>query len=242
MGVQIQVRYFAAARELASCESELVTLPDAEVSSADLLELLALRHPRLAPYLSRLRLAINDELRYDAPTVSAGDVIDIMPPVAGGTPAERGPVAATDWIELTGARGRVALRTTALSVDEAMAVVSHPSAGGIALFVGAVRNHADGRAVDRLDYEAHDTLAARELASVANEVLAAHREVRVCAVHRVGSLAIGDLAVVVAASAPHRAEAFDACRTLIEQIKARVPIWKKEWAADGTADWVNLSR
>jgi molybdopterin synthase catalytic subunit len=66
--------------------------------------------------------------------------------------------------------------------------------------------------------------------------------VRVCAVHRVGSLAIGDLAVVVAASAPHRAEAFDACRMLIERIKARVPIWKKEWAADGTADWVNLTR
>jgi molybdopterin synthase catalytic subunit/molybdopterin converting factor small subunit len=238
VGVQIQVRYFAAARELASCESELVTLPDAEVSSADLLELLALRHPRLAPYLSRLRLAINDELRCDAPPVRAGDVIDIMPPVAGGAPAQD----ATAWIELADARGRVALRTTALSVDEVMAVVSHPSAGGIALFAGAVRDHAAGRAVDRLDYEAHDTLAARELAGVANEVLAAHPEVRVCAVHRVGSLAIGDLAVVVAASAPHRAEAFDACRMLIEQIKARVPIWKKEWAADGTADWVNLTR
>lgn len=240
MGVQIQVRYFAAARELASCESELVTLPDAEVSSADLLELLALRHPRLAPYLSRLRLAINDELRYDAPPIRAGDVIDIMPPVAGGASGQRGPVA-TEWIELTGGRGRVALRTTALSLDEVMTVVSHPSAGGVALFVGAVRDHADGRAIARLDYEAHDTLAARELADVANEVLAAHREVRVCAVHRVGSLGIGDLAVVVAASAPHRAEAFDACRLLIEHIKARVPIWKKEWAADGTADWVNLS-
>jgi len=241
VGVQVQVRYFAAARELASCESELVTLPDAEVSSSDLLELLALLHPRLAPYLSRLRLAINDELRYDAPHIRAGDVIDIMPPVAGGAPSQPGE-GATDWIELADARGRVALRTTALSVDEVMAVVSHPSAGGIALFAGAVRDHADGRAVDRLDYEAHDTLAARELADVANEVLAAHHAVRVCAVHRVGSLAIGDLAVVVAASAPHRAEAFDACRRLIERIKARVPIWKKEWAADGTADWVNLTR
>jgi molybdopterin synthase catalytic subunit len=236
VGVQVQVRYFAAARELASCESELVSLPAHEVSSADLLELLALRHPRLAPYLSRLRLAINDELRYDAPPVKAGDVIDIMPPVAGGAPE-----APTAWINLEADRGRVALKTTALSVDEVMAVVAHPSAGGIAIFVGVVRNHAEGRAVDHLDYEAHDKLATRELTLVANEVLQSQADVRVCAVHRVGSLAIGDLAVIVAASAPHRAEAFAACRALIEKIKERVPIWKKEWATDGTADWVNLS-
>jgi molybdopterin synthase catalytic subunit len=159
-----------------------------------------------------------------------------MPPVAGGAPE-----APTAWINLDADRGRVALKTTALSVDEAMAVVAHPSAGGIAIFVGVVRNHAEGRAVDRLDYEAHDKLAIRELTLVANEVLQSQADVRVCAVHRVGSLAIGDLAVVIAASAPHRAEAFAACRALIEQIKERVPIWKKEWATDGTADWVNLS-
>jgi molybdopterin synthase catalytic subunit len=230
------VRYFAAARELASCDSELVTLPAVEVSSADLLELLALLHPRLAPYLSRLRLAINDELRYDAPFVKSGDVVDVMPPVAGGAP-EAGPA----WIELEAGRGRVGLLSAPLSVDEAMRAVSHPSSGGIALFVGVVRDHAEGRAVDRLDYEAHEKLALRELANVANEVLAEQAEVRAFAVHRVGKLAIGDLAVVVAASAPHRAEAFTACRALIEKIKERVPIWKKEWAADGSANWVNLS-
>lgn len=238
MAVQVQVRYFAAARELASCESELVTLPAVEVSSADLLELLALRHPRLAPYLSRLRLAINDELRYDAPVVRSGDVIDVMPPVAGGAPDESRPAA---WVDLAHERGRVGLLNTPLSLDEAMRCVSHPAAGGIAIFVGVVRNHAEGKSVDRLDYEAHDTLALRELENVANEVLNEQPEVRVCAVHRVGTLAIGDLAVVVAASAPHRAEAFTACRALIERIKERVPIWKKEWAADGSASWVNLS-
>jgi molybdopterin synthase catalytic subunit len=134
----------------------------------------------------------------------------------------------------------VAIRSTALSVDEALASVKHPTAGGITLFVGVVRNHAEGKAVDRLDYEAHDTLAVRELTNVANEVLASDAKVRVCAVHRVGALAIGDFAVVVAASAPHRAEAFAACRALIEKIKERVPIWKKEWGTDGGAEWVNL--
>jgi molybdopterin synthase catalytic subunit len=75
---------------------------------------------------------------------------------------------------------------------------------------------------------------------VLDEVAAAHAGVRLAALHRVGSLAIGDLAVIVAASAAHRAEAFAACRDAIEQIKQRVPIWKKEWAPDGTAVWVNL--
>ena len=239
MGVEVQVRYFAAARELASCESEQVELPSAEVSAKDLLELLALLHPRLHPYLSRLRLAINDELRYDAPPVHAGDVIDVMPPVAGGSPDDAGHAQAATI--LAGGRGRVALRSAALSVDEALAAVSHPSVGGIAIFVGVVRDHAEGRAVTRLDYEAHDRLALRELANVATEVLGEQPDVRVYAAHRTGSLAIGDCAVVVAASAPHRAEAFAACRALIERIKERVPIWKKEFAADGSADWVNLS-
>jgi molybdopterin synthase catalytic subunit len=249
VAVQVQVRYFAAARELASCDTETVTLPGAEISSVDLLELLALRHPRLAPYVSRLRLAINDELRYDAPPVRGGDVIDVMPPVAGGSPSDPGErhVSAFPrsgihgWIEVAGGRGHVALLTTALSVDRVIAAVSHPGAGGIAVFIGIVRDQADGRVVERLEYEAHDTLAVRELATVTREVVEAHDEVSVCAVHRVGTLAIGELAVVVAASAPHRAEAFAACRMLIERIKERVPIWKKEWGADGTADWVNLT-
>jgi len=196
---------------------------------------LADRHPRLAPYLGRLRLAVNDELRYQAMPVRAGDIVDIMPPVAGGSD-----LPAPGWITLAETRGRVGLLHTALSVDAAIAAVRHPSAGGIALFLGVVRDHADGRAVTRLDYEAHSTLAGRELANVANEVLEEFREVRVCAVQRVGQLEIGEVAVVVAASAPHRAEAFAACRALIERIKERVPIWKKEWGADGTADWVNL--
>jgi len=234
VSAQVQVRYFAAARELARCDSETVTLPGAEITAADLLELLAIRHPRLAPYVGRLRVAINDELRYDSSSLRAGDVVDVMPPVAGGAPAP------ARWLELQEGRGRVAVRGEPLSVDEAISVVSHPAAGGIAVFIGVVRDHADGKAVAQLDYEAHETLAERELAKVAGEVLAQHAGVRVCAVHRTGSLRVGERAVVVAASAPHRAEAFAACRMLIELIKERVPIWKKEWGVDGAAGWVNL--
>jgi MoaE-MoaD fusion protein len=227
VAVEVQVRYYAAARELANCDSEAIILPALETSATDLLEILGLRHPSLAPYLRRLRVAINDELRFDSPLLRSGDVIDIMPPVAGGSGLPEG-------------RGRVALQGEPLSVDEAIRVVSHPGAGGIALFLGVVRDHANEREVTRLDYEAHGSLAERELVRVANLVLERHPETRVCAVHRVGQLAVGELAVIVAASAPHRAEAFAACRSLIEEIKQHVPIWKKEWAADGSADWVNL--
>ena len=227
MAVQVQVRYYAAARELANCDSETITLPALETSATDLLEILRLRHPSLAPYLRRLRLAINDELRFDSPPLRSGDVVDIMPPVAGGSGLPPG-------------RGHVAVQSEPLSVDSAVQAVSHPGAGGIALFLGVVRDHANERAVSRLDYEAHGSLAERELLRVAGAVLEQHPDTRVYAVHRVGQLAVGELAVVVAASAPHRAEAFAACRMLIEEIKQHVPIWKKEWASDGSAEWVNL--
>jgi molybdopterin synthase catalytic subunit/molybdopterin converting factor small subunit len=231
VAVQVQVRYYAAARELAKCDSETITLPALETSAQDLLEILGLRHPSLAPYLRRLRLAINDELRFDSPPLHSGDVIDIMPPVAGGSGQST---------ELPAGRGRVGLQGEPLSVDEAVRAVSHSGAGGIALFLGVVRDHAGERVITRLDYEAHGSLAQRELTRVANLVLEQHRDSRLYAVHRVGQLAIGELAVVVAASAPHRAEAFAACRLLIEEIKQHVPIWKKEWAVDGSAEWVNL--
>jgi molybdopterin synthase catalytic subunit len=109
--------------------------------------------------------------------------------------------------------------------------------GGIALFVGVVRNHNDGRKVDRLEYEAYGAMAEKEMARIAERLKARHPEARVLMRHRVGSLAIGDVAVVVVASAPHREEAFAACREGIEAIKATVPIWKKEFGPDG-AVWV----
>lgn len=121
----------------------------------------------------------------------------------------------------------------ALSVDRALAEVSHPGAGGIALFVGAVRDENDDRAVTRLDYEAYETMALAEMRRIADEISAALPMTRLAVQHRVGRLEVGDLAVVCAASAPHRDEAFRACRLLIDEVKARVPIWKREWGPDG---------
>jgi len=130
------------------------------------------------------------------------------------------------------------LRETQLSVDEVRAAVMDPDAGGIALFAGAVRDHDHDRSVTGLSYTAHPS-AADELRRVA-ERIAGQFEVRaIAAVHRVGDLAIGDLAVVVAVSSGHRAQAFQACRALIDDLKASVPIWKHQRFAGGDSEWVN---
>ncbi len=129
------------------------------------------------------------------------------------------------------------IRETPLSTDEAIAQVRHPGAGGLAVFVGVVRDESAGRVVTRLEYSAYEAMAKREMERIASEIEDEIAGVRVCAMHRVGSLEVGDAAVVCAASAPHRGEAFRACRELIDRIKSRVPVWKREIGPDGAA-WV----
>ncbi|MBX3187386.1 MAG: molybdenum cofactor biosynthesis protein MoaE [Labilithrix sp.] len=129
------------------------------------------------------------------------------------------------------------LRESALSVDEVVALVARPGAGGIDVFVGVVRDENLGRAVSRLEYSAYTSMAQREMEKIAVEIEAEIAGVRVAAIHRLGSLVVGDAAIVCAASAPHRGEAFKACRELIDRIKERVPIWKREIGPDGAA-WV----
>ncbi|GLU46745.1 molybdenum cofactor biosynthesis protein MoaE [Nocardiopsis ansamitocini] len=134
------------------------------------------------------------------------------------------------------------LRDTALSVDEVISAVADDRAGGTAFFVGTVRDHDHGRGVTTLSYSAHPSAPDR-MRDVLHRVVAQTgsegRAVwKVAALHRVGDLAVGDLAVVVAAAASHREEAFDACRRLIDDIKAEVPIWKNQLFADGEAEWV----
>lgn len=130
------------------------------------------------------------------------------------------------------------LRETPLSVDEVYGAVTDPSAGGIAVFAGAVRDHDHGKPVTSLSYSAHPS-AADELRSVCQRVAARHDLHAVAAVHRVGDLFIGDLAVVVAVSSAHRATAFDACRELIDDLKSTVPIWKHQSFTSGDGEWVN---
>jgi molybdopterin synthase catalytic subunit len=129
------------------------------------------------------------------------------------------------------------IRDEQLSVGEVYAAVTDPRTGGVSVFVGTVREHDAGRQVRSLTYSAHPT-AVDQMGRVAASVAEAHDVQAVAAVHRVGKLEVGDIAVVVAVSAAHRGTAISACRQLIDELKATVPIWKHQEFSDGTEEWV----
>ena len=133
----------------------------------------------------------------------------------------------------------VRIQDSPLSVDEVLDVVAGSNVGGLALFVGLVRDHDDDRAVTGLTYSAHPQ-AMVQLEQVIAEVAGDYPQATLAAVHRVGELTVGDIAVIVAAGCPHRDEAFLAARRLIDDLKATVPIWKHQVFVDGTDEWVGL--
>jgi molybdopterin synthase catalytic subunit len=132
----------------------------------------------------------------------------------------------------------IAIRDTDLSVDEVRSAIADPAAGGEVLFVGTVRDNDADKGVTALSYTAHPSAEA-ELRKVAEAIVAKYPDViALAAVHRLGDLAVGDLAVVVGVSCTHRAEAFHACHALIDELKASVPIWKHQRFTDGADEWV----
>ena len=126
-----------------------------------------------------------------------------------------------------------------LSLQDVVDAVSRVSQGGFVTFSGAVRDHSHGKRVVRLEYEAYVPMAEKKLAEIAAEARATWPGTDVAVVHRIGVLLPGELAVVIAVSAPHRKEAFRACEHVIDRLKQDVPIWKKETAEDGEV-WVGL--
>ena len=133
------------------------------------------------------------------------------------------------------------LSATPIDLATLIARVQSPAHGGVASFLGQVRDHHDGRTVSRLEYSAYGPMAEEECARIVAEA-EARWPVRIALEHRVGTLEIGDVAVAVAAAGAHRDEAFAACRFVIEEAKRRVPIWKKEFYLDGAVQWVDPTR
>lgn len=132
-----------------------------------------------------------------------------------------------------------AIRTTPLSIDEAYQAVCSDAQGGVVLFVGRVRNLNQGNDITKLEYEAYVSMAEKEIARIIQEIEGEVPGTRLACTHRIGELHVGDLAVVCAAGAPHRGEAFDACRLLIDRVKARIPIWKREHGPAGPY-WIDF--
>lgn len=212
--------YFAVFRERLGRDEDALELP-AGATVADAIAALAAQHPAIAALRGKFRCAVNHDFTDEAHVLADKDELALIPPVAGGT-------------------GRhVALLAEPLSLDRCLAAVGGPGMGGIVTFTGMVRRHSRGVTVDHLEYEAYGAMAVREMTRLCDEIEAEIPGTRLAVEHRTGRLEIGDIAVVIAAAAPHRAEAFTACRAMIDRLKDRVPIWKKEVGEDG-AEWVGL--
>jgi len=142
------------------------------------------------------------------------------------------PIDSDDWLDLL---------TTPLNVAEAVAFVTSPKAGGIDIFLGITRAaiSSDGRALLALDYQAYESMARRQLAELAEQARRQWPVIRVAILHRTGRVPIGEASVLIAVSTPHRAQAFEACRRIIDQLKKEVTIWKQEVWADGSSGWVH---
>ena len=135
-----------------------------------------------------------------------------------------------------------AIADSGIAVGALREQLMDPGAGGLCVFEGWVRNENEGRTVERLEYEVYEPLAVSEGEKVIAEAKELYPHLQACCVHRSGLLEIGDCAVWVGVAAPHRDEAFKACRYIIDQIKVRLPIWKKEHYVDGDSGWVNCER
>ena len=134
------------------------------------------------------------------------------------------------------------LTTAPLDPAQVIAAIHATGRGATALFLGTVRDQNDGRSVLELEYSAYESMALRELERITTEAAARFGETAVIVQHRLGTLQVGDTSVIVAAAHQHRADALDACRYVIEELKRRVPIWKRERYADGSSEWVDPTR
>jgi molybdopterin synthase catalytic subunit len=216
--MRVAVRLFGAVREAVGEKELRVEVPEA-ASVDELRRLLARSYPIFDAFGERLSCSVNLEVVPPGTRLADGDEVAFLPPVAGGA-------------------GRCWISERPLDLSGAVSRVAGPGMGGIVTFIGAVRDHARGRAIRHLEYEAYPEMAVREMEKIADEAARRWPEARVAIGHRSGHLAIGEIAVVVAAAAPHRDEAFQACRFAIDTLKQTVPIWKKEFAEDGEY-WVD---
>lgn len=221
--MRLTVLLFAGIRQrIGAAQIEVELREPATV--AELREQIARAHPEIGEALAHCRVAIDEDFARDEDPIRPGQTLALIPPVSGGAPVDQ-----------QGQRSR--LREDPLSLAEVVAAVEHRDAGGIATFTGNIREHSRGKIVRWLEYEAYAPMAVAKMDEIALAVEAELPGVRVAVQHRVGRLEIGETAVVIAASAAHRDEAFRACREVIERLKRDVPIWKKEVDQDG-GEWI----
>lgn len=218
--MKVALHLYASVREAVGQREVCLDLDDG-ATIADLKERLAADFPPLEPMLATVVFAIDDEYVPFEQALHDGAEVALIPPVSGGS-----------------SDGLFKITHDVLEPDTLVKLVRRDEAGAVTLFYGDVRNHSEGRSVDRLEYEARESMALKKMQEVAEETK--QRFPEICEVgvwHRIGTLEIGETSLLVAVSSPHRKDAFEACHWCVDRIKEVVPVWKKEHWSDGSA-WV----
>ncbi len=218
--MHIQIRYFASLREITGEEEEQLTVPN-EATVADMRIMVLTRYSQLRPILEHCIYAVNHRYVPAETILKEGDELVFIPPTGGGTFIQ-------PLIQLT---------REPLDRDALVRAVSHPSVGGIVVFEGVVRDNARGKQVRYLEYDVYEEMALEQIRTIITEAQQHWGVERVAVAHRFGRLEIGEVSVIIVVASPHRGEAFEACRYIIDTLKRTVPIWKKEVATDGET-WV----
>jgi len=232
--MRVRVRYLGMLKELAGHDGEVIEIRDGARLS-DLYSELQQRIPRLADFHRAIALAVNYEYSSPEALLAENDEVAVIPPVSGGKTSDE-PSTAETALPLISEHARIV--KDVIKTAPILKAIKHPEDGAVAVFDGIVRNNSRGRATLFLEYTAYEPMALREMEALARQALGRFpvRDVRL--VHRLGRLPIGESSVYIAVAAAHRAAAFDACRWLIDSLKTRVPIWKKEFFEDG-AIWAD---
>lgn len=217
--MNVSLRLFASLREIVGERELRLELQDGARIS-DLRQQLIEKYPAITPAIQTAVFALDDEYVAVDAALQEGSDVALIPPVSGGSGAQ---------VEL--------FRVTYEPLDGQLLadLVRRDDAGAIAVFYGVVRNHNDGKAVSRLEYEAHESMALGKLKEVAQLTKREFPDIaEVGAWHRIGSLNIGEASLLVAVSSPHRRQAFESCHWAVDRIKEIVPVWKKEYGPDGS--------
>jgi len=221
--MRVRVLFFGRLKEIVGrAEDEAELGEGARVE--DLFARYGSRYPELVRFRPSLVASVNQEFAEWRAPLSGGDEVAFLPPVSGGQSPSTGAKATEDIYELV----RIPIRGA-----EIVALLKAPQDGAVVVFDGIVRNHSGGRPTLYLDYEAYEPMALAKMREIGAEIRRKFPIHRTAMVHRLGRLEIGETSVFIAISSPHRRAAFDACRFAIDTLKRTVPIWKKEYFADG---------
>ena len=229
--MRVRVLFFGVLKEHFGAAARTVELPEG-ASVEDLLG--NLDASEKIPALKSLAVSVNAEFAQLSRVLRDTDEVGLLPPVSGGTPSHSGGRTGT----ASGRAGSVAFTRSAIASDEIISGAKQPEAGAVVVFDGIVRNETRGRKVLHLDYEAYEEMAMREMQQLAREAREQFGVRHVTIVHRLGRMLVSESSILIVVASAHRAQAFDACRWLIDTIKTKVPIWKKETFVDG-AVWAD---